>query len=360
MVAHGYFEEMKKNRFISFILALSYALSFSNCINPMPIDTPTPYYPAHATPTPQAFGAIAVQRGINLGNALDAPVPGEWGVTIQPHYFETIRSAGFDSVRLPVRFSAHAAQNPPYTLDPNFLMLVDDTLRQALDAGLVVILDLHHYEELMEDPAGQRQRFLAIWQQLAGHYQGAPENLYFEILNEPVKNLDAAVWNGLIAEVVPLIRLSSPQRILIIGGADYNSISALDALQLPDDDRLVVTFHFYEPFEFTHQGAGWVPGSHEWNGTTWNGTDTDERLIEERLDRAAAWSAQRQVPLLMGEFGSIISADPASRRRWTDFVARQAEKRNIPWLYWQFCSDFGVYDCQQESWDAGLLQALIP
>lgn len=351
---------MKKNGVISFLVVLSFALCFSNCINPMPIDLSTPFSSAHATPTPRAFGALAVQRGINLGNALDAPTPGEWGVSIQPCYFEAIRSAGFDSVRLPVRFSAHAAKSPPYTLDPTFVALVDETLQPALAAGLIVILDLHHYEEIMDDPAGQRQRFLAIWQQLAGHYQGAPENLYFEILNEPVKHLDAAAWNDLIAEVVPLIRLSNPQRVLIIGGADYNSISALDALQLPDDDRLVVTFHFYEPFKFTHQGAGWVQGSHEWNGTTWNGTDADKRLIEEHLDRAVAWSAQRQVPLLMGEFGSIITADPASRQRWTAFVARQAEKRNIPWLYWQFCSDFGVYDCQQQSWDTGLLQALIP
>ena len=326
----------------------------------MPIDLPTPLVSPHTTPTPRAFGVLAVQRGINLGNALDAPSPGEWGVSIQPHYFEAFRSAGFDSVRLPVRFSAHAAQSPPYILDPTFLALIDDTLQQALDAGLVVILDLHHYDEIMDDPAGQRQRFLAIWQQLAGHYQGASENLYFEILNEPVKNLDAAAWNALIAEVVPLIRRSNPQRVLIIGSADYNSISALDALQLPDDDHLIATFHFYEPFEFTHQGASWVSGSDKWNGTTWNGTDADRRLIEERLDRAAAWSAQRQVPLLMGEFGSIITAESASRQRWAAFIARQAEKRNIPWFYWQFCSDFGVYDCQQESWDAGLLQSLIP
>ncbi len=351
---------MKKNSIISCILASSLAFCFSNCANPMPIDLPTPLASNTATPTPQAFGNLSVQRGINLGNALDAPAPGEWGVTIQPHYFEAIRSAGFDSVRLPVRFSAHAAQNPPYTLDPTFLALTDDTIQQALDAGLVVILDLHHYEEIMDDPAGQRQRFLAIWQQLAGHYQDAPENLYFEILNEPVKNLDAAAWNALIAEVVPLIRRSNPQRILIIGSADYNSISALDALQLPDDNHLIVTFHFYEPFEFTHQGASWVNGSDKWMGTTWNESEAEKRAIEERLDRAAAWSARRQVPLLLGEFGSIITADPVSRQRWTAFVARQAEKRNIPWLYWQFCSDFGVYDSQQQSWDANLLQSLIP
>ncbi len=159
------------------MLALSFSLSFSNCGHLMPIDLPTPLVSTHAAPTSQAFGSFSVQRGINLGNALDSPVPGEWGVTIQPHYFESIRSAGFDSVRLPVRFSAHAAQNPPFTLDPTFLVLVDNTIQPALDAGLVVILDFHHYEELMDDPSGQRQRFLAIWQQLAGHYQGAPENL---------------------------------------------------------------------------------------------------------------------------------------------------------------------------------------
>lgn len=42
-------------------------------------------------------------RGINLGNMLDAPSEGEWGVTLDSAYFPLIKSAGFTSVRIPVR-----------------------------------------------------------------------------------------------------------------------------------------------------------------------------------------------------------------------------------------------------------------
>ncbi|HKD37098.1 MAG TPA: hypothetical protein VKB78_09865, partial [Pirellulales bacterium] len=56
-------------------------------------------------------------RGINLGNALEAPHEGDWGVTLKESYFEAIASAGFDSVRIPVRWSAHAAESQPYTID---------------------------------------------------------------------------------------------------------------------------------------------------------------------------------------------------------------------------------------------------
>src|SRR5262245_44402948 len=55
-------------------------------------------------------------RGINLGNALEAPREGAWGVTLKPHYFRAIKEAGFDSVRLPVKWSAHAQAGAPYTI----------------------------------------------------------------------------------------------------------------------------------------------------------------------------------------------------------------------------------------------------
>ncbi len=42
-------------------------------------------------------------RGINLGNALDAPSEGAWGVVLKEEYFQIIKDAGFNSIRLPIR-----------------------------------------------------------------------------------------------------------------------------------------------------------------------------------------------------------------------------------------------------------------
>jgi endoglucanase len=306
----------------------------------------------------QTFGNPVIKRGMNLGNALDSPVPGEWGISIQPEYFEVIKNAGFDTVRIPVRFSAHADITPPYLVDPDFMLLVDSIVHQGLSAGLTVILDMHHYDEIMLDPVGQRERFLALWDQLAVHFKKFPANLYFEILNEPNQYLDANTWNALSTDCIQVIRASNPKRQILVGGVDYNSINSLDLLSLPSDGNLMAVFHLYLPFEFTHQGASWVEGSNEWVGTTWDATLTKKQVITEQLDRAADWSARNQIPLVMTEFGSISSADAASRQKWTAFLAQEAENRNLGWVYWEFCSEFGVYDCEQKSWDQEMLKAL--
>jgi endoglucanase len=318
---------------------------------------------AQTTPAPMlnqsAFGDSEIQRGMNLGNALDAPAPGEWGVTIQPAYFKAIRDAGFDTVRIPVRFSAYTDAQPPYPIEEDFMQLVDTAVRQALSQGLIVILDLHHYEEIMQDPLGQRERFLALWDQIALHFQDFSPNLYFEILNEPNHALDAITWNVLLEDCIRVIRESNPQRKLLVGSVDYNDIDSLEKLTLPQDENLMAVVHFYLPFEFTHQGADWVDGSERWIGRTWEGTAVEKVMITHQLDRAVAWSERRNVPLVVTEFGSIRGADAASRQRCTAFFAQETEKRNLGWVYWEFCSEFGVYNCEQNEWDESMLEALI-
>jgi endoglucanase len=354
MVAIGRSEEVGILSIFPYILAaLVMSMGLSSCsAEPRAGMKPEQAYSAEKNPV--------IQRGINLGNALDAPSPGEWGVTIEDHYFRTIREAGFDGIRLPVRISAHTSMIPPYLIDSDFLYLVEEMVNLGLQEDLTVILDVHHYDEMMEDPQGELERFLSIWDQLGQHFQNAPDSLQFELLNEPTGNLDSDSWNAVLTEVLPIVRASNPDRTILIGGFPYNSIDALETLDLPADDNLVAVFHFYDPFEFTHQGASWVENSGQWTGTSWRGSEQDVQLIMDQLDRAAAWSAHHRVPLVMGEFGAIASADPASRSRWTETAARQAELRGISWYYWEFCSNFGVYDSHEEVWDMALLQALIP
>ena len=102
-------------------------------------------------------------RGINLGNALEAPKEGQWGVIIKDEYFRIIREAGFDTVRIPIRWSAHAEDYPPYKIDDEFFMRVDWVVNKSLEQGLITIINIHHYQEIMLDPAGHKKRFLALW-----------------------------------------------------------------------------------------------------------------------------------------------------------------------------------------------------
>lgn len=301
-------------------------------------------------------------RGINLGNALEAPREGDWGVTLKQEYFEAIRQAGFDSVRIPVRWSAHAEASAPYRIDAKFFERVDWAVEEALKRKLLVVLNMHHYEEIFNRPDDHRERFLAMWEQIAARYKDAPPALAFELLNEPHASLDAATWNRLLAEALAVVRKSNPTRWVVVGPVGWNNINDLPSLVLPEDDRrLVVTVHYYSPFRFTHQGAGWVgPAAVQWLGTKWNGTRAEQQAIERDFDRAINWAVERKRPIYLGEFGAIERADLDSRARWTRCVAEEALKRKMGYAYWEFCSGFGTYDAQRGQWVQPLRDALLP
>lgn len=316
-----------------------------------------------ATTTPRdAFEAQRLLgRGVNLGNMLEAPREGDWGLYAQDDYLRLIREAGFQSVRIPVRWSAHAGEEAPYALDAGFLERVDHVVRVALAQQLVVVLNLHHYEELMDRPAAHRARFLALWDQLARHYRDWPARLYLEPCNEPHGALDDQAWSALAADALRTIRAADPRRIVVLGPANWNTAIHLPYLTLPEEDRrIVVTFHYYEPFAFTHQGAPWVRGADAWKGTAWSGTREETARIGRDLDRAAAWADAQRRPLYCGEFGAYREGDPDSRERWTYFVARALEERGIAWAYWEFGSGFGIYDPDAGQWRAPLRDALLP
>jgi endoglucanase len=325
-------------------------------------ETPTAMS-ATADPNQPAFDMNArIGRGVNLGNALEAPKEGEWGVTLEPDYFRLISEQGFDSVRVPIRWSAHALTDTPFTIDPVFFDRIDWVVEQAVANDLVVILNIHHYEEIFSDPPGQRERFLALWEQIAGHYQDTPETVVFELLNEPNGDqLTAPVWNELAAEALAVVRRGNPQRFVIIGPVNWNNVDALSSLELPADDRrIIATFHYYNPFQFTHQGAEWTAGSDSWLGTTWEATETQRAAVQRDLEKAAQWSRENQRPVYLGEFGAYHKADMQSRARWTEFVARTAEAGGMSWAYWEFCAGFGIYDPTLQMYIKRLVDALIP
>jgi len=329
---------------------------------PAAVKSPTPA--ARATSPADAYAFAQNQRlgrGVNLGNALEAPKEGEWGMVIQEEYFQLIKQAGFESVRVPIKWSAHAAADAPYTIDPQFFERIDWVIAQAQKNELAVVINIHHYDEIMESPRLHKERFLSIWEQIAERYKDYPDSLYFELLNEPNGTLSNTSWNDFARQAITVIRKTNPQRIIIVGPGNWNAIDLLPLLDLPTQERnLIVTVHYYLPFQFTHQGAEWADGSEAWMGTTWDGTADQKRLLDNDLDKAARWSAQQSRPIYLGEFGAYSKADMASRQRWTAFVARSAEQRGFSWAYWEFGAGFGVYDREAKAWVEPIRQALLP
>ena len=301
-------------------------------------------------------------RGINLGNALEAPKEGAWGVTLQERYFDAIAKAGFTTIRVPIRWSAHAAAAAPYAIDPDFLARVDWVVEQATAHHLHAILDFHDYDELFTDPAANSARFIGLWQAVADHYKDAPPTILFELCNEPHGKLDAATWNALIVQTLAAIRPTNPDRWIVVGPVQWNSVGGLKDLALPESDRrLIVTVHDYDPMTFTHQGASWVPGADKWLGNRWTGTPEEREAMETGLDEGAAWAQLHARPLFLGEFGSFgQAAKMEDRVAWTSSMARAAEALSLPWAYWEFCAGFGAYDPKTDTWRQPLLDALIP
>ncbi|HDR05699.1 MAG TPA: glycoside hydrolase family 5 protein [Candidatus Marinimicrobia bacterium] len=300
-------------------------------------------------------------RTMNLGNALEAPAEGEWGVTLHSHYFDSIAAAGFTAVRVPIRWSAHALPVAPHTIEPSFLTRVQWVVAQSERVGLAPIIDFHHYVEIFSEPEAHRKRFLEIWKQIATVFQYGDTALFYEVLNEPHDNLTAELWNELLAEAIDTIRAIDSVHTLIIGTAEWGGIAAMNKLKIPDDeDNIIFTFHYYEPFQFTHQGAGWNEGSEAWLGTTWSGTPQQQQNIIADLSQVKNWAAQQNLPVFLGEFGAYHRAPMESRALWTQYVRHTAESMNMSWAYWEFCSGFGAYNANTESWRPQLLQALIP
>jgi aryl-phospho-beta-D-glucosidase BglC (GH1 family)/S-formylglutathione hydrolase FrmB len=301
----------------------------------------------------------ALGRGINFGNALEAPREGEWGMRIEAEYFRIIKEAGFDSVRVPVKWSAHAQEQAPYTINAKFFERIDWVLDQAAQNKLNVVLNVHHYDELTANPDRHLPRLVGLWQQIATRYKDRPASVYFELLNEPHDKLTESKWNEAIPQVLKAVRATNPTRPVIIGPGQWNAIRALPKLELPDDPNLILTVHYYDPFEFTHQGASWAQGSEKWLGRKWTGSEAEVAAIRRAFDVAAAWAKQRNRPVFLGEFGAYERADMESRERWTRTVAREAQARGWSWAYWEFGAGFGAYDRQKQQWRDPLKKALL-
>lgn len=299
-------------------------------------------------------------RGINMGNALEAPNEGDWGFVLRQEYFVSAKNAGFSNVRIPIRWSNHASTISPYTIESAFLNRVKEVVGWGLSAGLRVIINIHHYEEMFENPESELNRFLALWQQIGTEFKDYPPELYFEILNEPHNNMTAEIWNDYLAQAIPVIRETNPGRTLLVGTAEYGGLGALHKLVIPDSEQnVIVTFHYYNPFDFTHQGASWVDNSSEWLGTEWLGTNSEKVAIRNDFQIASNYGSEHHRPIHLGEYGVIESADYQSRVRWYQFATEEAARYGFSMSVWAFTSGFACYDINNSAWYQEIVDALL-
>lgn len=303
----------------------------------------------HPAPGEEAWTAASrLHRGVNI-IGYDPLWKNPAKARFQPRHFAVIRRGGFDFVRIVLQSFDH--MDAANRLDPQWLATLDRVVRQATAAGLGVILDEHDFDRCSADPDACEPKLVAFWTQIGARYRNAPDTVLFELLNEPHGALDAARWNAMLERLIPVVRATNPRRTLVIGPTRWNNLEELPTLALPAADRnIIATFHSYEPFRFTHQGASWAEGMKDVRGVAF--TPADEARLAQDFDKVAAWSKAQHRPVLLGEFGAYDkSGTPlADRARYTAAVRRAAEARGFPWAYWQFDGNFIVYDIDHDRW----------
>ncbi len=309
--------------------------------------------------------AKALGRGINMGGMLEAPEEGAWGTRLDPAYVDVV-AGRFNSVRIPVRWSNHADPDAAAAIDSFFLARVTAVVDAFLSKGMYVIIDVHHYQQLFGeklqgkefavDDAVVEARFVNIWRQLGRHFKNRSDKLIFELLNEPAGRLNANAWNTLAPKALAAVRESNPERVVMIGPVDWGHPRALPSLRVPEDRNVIVTFHTYDPFNFTHQGVDYLPMKLPPGVTC---CDEKQRAqIAGPIQMAHAWSAKAGYPVYLGEFGVMKVADIASRATYAKAVRGEAERLGISWAYWDFANAFGVYYPKTRDWIEPMRAAL--
>ena len=163
-------------------IAIALALLATSC-------TAMPPLPASAST--EARG-LPVGTCINMGNSLEPEQEGSWGGhPIAAEDFTIIKQAGFDTVRIPVRWHNKSLSEPPYTIEAAWMDRVTEVVGQALAADLNVILNSHHFDPIHEDPLGVSKWHGGVWEQIAQRFADYPEDrLWFELENEPHNKFD--------------------------------------------------------------------------------------------------------------------------------------------------------------------------
>ncbi|MCQ2096578.1 MAG: cellulase family glycosylhydrolase [Fibrobacter sp.] len=295
-------------------------------------------------------------RGVNFGNSWDAPGSddGGWGNRIGDGDFAAVKAAGFNSVRLPVRW---------YTGMSSKISGVKADVQLAINAGLTVIVNNHHNQPVY-DAAGngsfesKLNDFKSEWTQVAQAFESFPDDaVVFEIFNEPhdmtkdqVKKLMTTGYNA--------IRAVSKGKTIMFEGNGYAKFAQIQNLDLPADGNIIVTGHYYDPYSFTHQGHGY-----DCNANANDGISAMASQFKSYADSIALYFPDvngGSVPMNMGEFGvankgSCSAVSDAKREKWTDAVLAQAEKYGMSWHYWCYKNCGGFEAGTGSSWHGNML-----
>lgn len=284
--------------------------------------------------------------------------------------FLNVKSLGVDVVRLPIYIEFYTSKEKNWIIPDFVYECLDNFIEWAKELDLSVIFDFHNNTVVGSfTPEDIDETLIPIWTQLAGRYKNVYNKLFFEIYNEP-HEIDLTIWGNALLKTIKTIREIDKEHYLIVGGGDWNSFESLTKLPDLQDDKILYTFHFYEPHLFTHQGADWS-GMKRITGIPFpynkdkmpacpeNPTEREaefftkeynyelrgtEKAVADYFDKFVDFSIERNAPIYCGEFGVYMAyADPQERVNWYRIVTNLLEERNIARTSWDYYGGFGIF-----------------
>jgi endoglucanase len=222
---------------------------------------------------------------------------------------------------------------------------------------LRIIVDNHNFDELMADPVGRTPQLTAIWTQVAARLKDKDSEVWFELMNEP--NGTQFTNANLIAVLGPAlteIRKNNPTRTVVIGGESWSSVYNLTTVPVFNDARIVYTFHYYDPFNFTHQGAPWITPVLP-TGVTF-GSSADLTELTANVARAQAFMTRTGRPLFMGEYGAWEGISLPQRAAYYKTVHDAFAGAQVDGCAWAYVNTFPIRDASTGVWYDTLLAAI--
>ncbi len=314
---------------------------------------------------------LPFKRGVNLTGWLQTSNARQIQFTkFTKQDFINIKSLGCDVIRLPINLHFMTTGAPDYTIDPLFFYFLDQIIDWAEELQIHLLLDNHTFDPATDTAPNVDTILMPVWKQIATRYKGRSNFLYYEVLNEPHGITDAK-WNEIQLKVVAAIRAIDQKHTIIVGPAGWNSYNNLKFMSTYPDNNLIYTFHFYDPFLFTHQGASWTDPSmvplsgvpfpydaarmppcppelkNTWIESNLNYYKTDGTIkrVKELIDIAVDFKNKRKVPIFCGEFGVYIpNSDNADRIYWYQVVREYLEEKGIAWTIWDYTGGFGIFE----------------
>lgn len=282
---------------------------------------------------------------------------------------QNIKSLGCDVVRLPINLFGMDSESPNYTLDPLFLEFLDNAVNWAEELQLYLILDNHSTDDLASNNPNLEAELTSTWAQMALRYKNRSKYIIYEILNEP-NGFSTQIWGAMQQKAINAIRNVDADHFIIVGGSGWNTYTELNSLPFYTDNKLIYTFHFYDPFVFTHQGASWSTPSMEtlanvpfpyneasmpstppnlvgtWIESTLNYYKYDGNVakVKSLIDIAVNFKTARNANIYCGEFGVYNkNSNDADRVYWYSEVRKYLEEKGIAWTSWDYQAGFGIF-----------------